>query len=90
VYEKSSRPVPEQVRLKARRMIGRWQDCLVVLAVDAGQSEAHAQILAEQILVEIQGGLILATLMNNIAPFQRVLNRLPKLLSETSEHNPSG
>ncbi len=82
--------VPEQVRRKAPRMIGRWQDCLVVLAVDAGQSESHAQILAEQILVEIQGGLILATLMNNIAPFQRVLNRLPKVLSETPEYNPSG
>jgi len=85
--------VPKPVRRKARGMIGRWQDCLAALAVDAGQSEDCAKVLAEQILVEIQGGLILATLMNDVSPFQRVLDRLPKLLYINYTHstpNPKG
>jgi len=81
--------VPEAVRRKARGLVARWRDCLAVLAGDAGQSESRAKALAEQILVEIQGGLIIAALMNDIAPFQRVLNRLPQLLSETSEADPT-
>jgi len=77
--------VPEAVRKKARKVAGQWQDHLVSLVVEAGCSEGRAQAIAEQILVEIQGGLIVAALMNDAAPFRAVLDRLPTLVLDASK-----
>ncbi len=75
--------VPDSVRAKARAMTQSWRACLVVLAQDAGRTREDAESVAEEMLVAIQGGLILAALMDDIAPFQRALARFPALLTGT-------
>ncbi len=77
--------VPEAIREKARQMTEEWRDRLARLALDAGRSEGDASAIAEEMLVAIQGGLILAALMDDIAPFQRALARLPAMIAETTQ-----
>jgi len=76
--------VPKAVRQKARRIASQWRGHLASLVVEAGCSEERAQAIAEQILVEVQGGLIVAALMNNPSSFRAVLDRLPALVLDAS------
>jgi AcrR family transcriptional regulator len=72
---------PAPARHVALRIVTQWQDRLAGLAAEAGQPAARAAALAEQAIVEIQGGLIVAALTGDPAPFRRVLARLPALIA---------
>lgn len=75
--------VPRAVRLKTRRVVKQWEKQLTALIIDAGHSEEVALEIAEQMLVEIQGGLVVSMLKNDVTPFRRVLDRLSKIVLET-------
>ncbi|MGH1338675.1 MAG: TetR/AcrR family transcriptional regulator [Aureispira sp.] len=48
----------------------KWLQALTHLALDFGQSQAAAEILAMQSLVKIQGGLVVSVNLNNTQPFE--------------------
>lgn len=62
-----------------------WIDALASVAADSGHDSATAKRLAEEIIISIQGALVLARGRNTNAPFIRVLENLPRnLLAETT------
>jgi hypothetical protein len=48
--------------------------------VDAGLDAEQARLRAEDAIMQIQGSLVLARGLNDTAPFERVLQRLPEIL----------
>ena len=54
----------------------RWIAALADAFIRAGRASAQAQELAEEIVLEIQGAIVLARAMNDPAIFQRALNRM--------------
>lgn len=62
---------------------GAWIDALASVAADSGHDSATAKRLAEEVIISIQGALVLARGQNTNAPFMRVLENLPRnLLAE--------
>lgn len=57
-----------------------WIDSLAQVLIDAGFEEKLAHQKAEDAVLQIQGSLILARGLDDTAPFQRVLQRLPEEL----------
>ncbi|MDF0606145.1 TetR/AcrR family transcriptional regulator [Neisseriaceae bacterium TC5R-5] len=53
---------------------------LSTLAQTAGISKEWADHNAEQVLIELQGALVICRGLNNSAPFERMLQRLPTIL----------
>lgn len=53
---------------------------LSMVARDAGADEAPARLRAEQVLVELQGALVVARGMNDAAVFGRALARIPVIV----------
>ena len=68
-----------------RRHIGRsmaaWLKALATVARDGGATPAVARRRAEEALVRIEGGLVLARGLEDPGPFARVLQTLPELLA---------
>ncbi len=62
------------------RAFEAWIDALASLAVDSGHDPATAKRLAEEVIISIQGALVLGHGQNTNAPFVRVLESLPKTL----------
>lgn len=58
----------------------RLLDALSVVARDAGADAAQAKLRAEQVLVELQGALVVARGMNDAAVFGRALARIPAII----------
>jgi AcrR family transcriptional regulator len=56
--------------------VGHWQQALIDLAKESGQSPARAKIWAEDVLITIEGSLVLARAMDDPKIFQRALRRL--------------
>lgn len=54
----------------------RWIAALVDALLRAGRDSAQAQELAEEIVLEIQGAIVLTRAMNDPTIFQRALNRM--------------
>ena len=62
-----------------------WIDALASVAADSGHDSATAKRLAEEVIIGIQGALVLARGRNTNAPFIGVLENLPRnLLAETT------
>jgi len=57
-----------------------WIDSLAQVLIDAGCEEKLARQKAEDAVLQIQGSLVLARGLDDTAPFQRVLQRLPEEL----------
>ncbi|MUL36919.1 TetR/AcrR family transcriptional regulator [Gloeocapsopsis dulcis] len=57
-----------------------WINSLAQVLIDAGFEEKLAHQKAEDAVLQIQGSLILSRCLNDTAPFQRVLQRLPEEL----------
>lgn len=53
---------------------------LAVVARQAGSADAEASHKAEQVLVEIQGALVVSRGMNDVTVFTRALARLPAII----------
>jgi TetR/AcrR family transcriptional repressor of lmrAB and yxaGH operons len=54
----------------------RWIAALADALTRAGRAKAQAQELSEEIVLEIQGAIVLARAMNDPGIFQRALNRM--------------
>lgn len=61
--------------VKAR--LRMWIDAIATVLIQSGLDETLAQHRAESALIAIQGSLILAQGLEDLAPFQRVLQTLP-------------
>jgi hypothetical protein len=56
--------------------IKQWEHALADLARETGQSAAKAAIWAEEVLITIEGSLVLARAKNDPQVFRRALKRL--------------
>jgi AcrR family transcriptional regulator len=81
--------VPEPARSKAVGILREWIDGLAALAVESGRTEDDARAAAEQALVEIQGGLIVGALLDDVSAFRHALDRLPGILFGGEEQSPN-
>jgi TetR/AcrR family transcriptional regulator, lmrAB and yxaGH operons repressor len=55
----------------------RWIDALAALAVETGIPRAAARLKAQDVVIRIEGALILSFGLDDLAPFQRTLRRIP-------------
>jgi hypothetical protein len=62
--------------------IKQWEQALADLAREAGQSAAKAAIWAEEVLITIEGSLVLARAKNDPQVFRRALKRLAQIFAE--------
>ncbi|MBD3884975.1 TetR/AcrR family transcriptional regulator [Phormidium tenue FACHB-886] len=62
------------------RSLTVWIDSLARLAIEAGIAPDLAHQRAEDVVLQIQGALVLARGLNDSAPFERILKRLPEIL----------
>jgi len=67
-----------QKRLRAA--FAAWIDALAELAVEAGQSKAHARVWAQDFVLGIEGALVLARGLDDPVPFRRVMRRCLRTL----------
>ena len=58
---------------------------LGAVAMEAGADATQAKLRAEQLLVELQGALVVARGTNDVAVFERMLGRLPAIILSGSE-----
>jgi AcrR family transcriptional regulator len=68
----------DQVELLLRK----WMGAIAQVLLEAGVEPSLAQELAEDAVILIEGALILSQGLNDLAPFQRTLQRLPQQLSD--------
>lgn len=61
----------------------RLLDALSAVARDAGADDAQARLRAEQVLVELQGSLVVARGMDDATVFGRALARIPRIILGT-------
>ena len=70
-----------QTPLKAA--FNEWIAALATLARDAGQPPARARVWAEEVVLSIEGALMLSRGLEDPEPFRRVLRRLPRTLARS-------
>jgi TetR/AcrR family transcriptional regulator, lmrAB and yxaGH operons repressor len=61
-----------------------WEDALVALAREAGYTPAKAAIWAEEVLITIEGSLVVARAKNDPPVFRQALKRLGRAFGERS------
>jgi TetR/AcrR family transcriptional regulator, lmrAB and yxaGH operons repressor len=59
-----------------------WIDAIVSVLAESGMDRALAQRRGEDAVIAIQGALILSQGLNDAAPFQRVMQQLPRELCQ--------
>ena len=60
----------------------RWIEAIAAVLTVAGLNETLARQRGEDAMIVIQGALILSHVLNDFAPFQRVLQQLPQQLCQ--------
>ena len=65
-----------------QRAVRATVDALAAVARECGAAPAEAARRAEQVVLEIQGALVLARAFGNRKPFERVLKALPERITE--------
>ncbi len=60
-----------------QQALNTWIEALAQVLIEAGLDPDQARIRAEDAVLQIQGALVLARGLQDTAPFQRVLQRLP-------------
>lgn len=68
-----------------RASFGAWLESMAAVARESGAEAAEARRRAEEALIGIQGALVLVRIEGDHAPFERILNSLPALLSGGAE-----
>lgn len=63
-----------------RQALKAWIDAIAEVLIEAGIERSLARERAEDAILQIQGSLVLVRGLNDIAPFERVLGRLPEML----------
>jgi TetR/AcrR family transcriptional repressor of lmrAB and yxaGH operons len=64
-------------KLQLRAIFDEWIDALAVALVDGGLSHSLARARAEAAVMRIEGALVLARAMDDVALFGRALKQLP-------------
>ncbi|MGG6298261.1 TetR/AcrR family transcriptional regulator [Leptolyngbya sp. AN02str] len=67
---------------KVQGLIASWIEAIATVLQAAGMEPAIARLRGEDAIIAIQGSLILAQGLGNVAPFQRVLRDLPQTLCD--------
>ncbi|MGZ3506485.1 MAG: LmrA/YxaF family transcription factor [Vulcanimicrobiaceae bacterium] len=62
------------------KSFSKWVDALQAIAVEAGLPKKQARERAEDVVLMIQGALVLSGGMDDPAPFKRVLRKIPQTL----------
>lgn len=70
----------ELFQAQIQQALKLWIDTLADVLVDAGLDEQVARTRAEDAVIKIQGALIVAQGLKDVAPFERVLQHLPEEL----------
>ncbi|MBD6618859.1 TetR/AcrR family transcriptional regulator [Komarekiella sp. 'clone 1'] len=65
---------------KIQALLRTWIDEIATVLIEAGLDKSLARQRGEDAVIAIQGSLILAQGLNDLAPFQRVVKRLPQEL----------
>jgi TetR/AcrR family transcriptional regulator, lmrAB and yxaGH operons repressor len=65
---------------KIRVALEEWIGAIAEVLTETGVNPTLAKHRAEDAILQIQGALVLARALENTAPFQRLLQRLPKQL----------
>ncbi|MEH1947643.1 MAG: hypothetical protein V7K77_11920 [Nostoc sp.] len=67
-------------RTKVHNLLHTWINEIANVLIEAGLDNLLARQRGEDAIITIQGSLILAQGLNDLAPFQRVVKRLPEEL----------
>jgi AcrR family transcriptional regulator len=67
---------------RVQRLLQMWITAIATVLLEAGMAEELAHQRGEDGVIAIQGALILAQGLGNPAPFQRVIQQLPKELCQ--------
>ncbi len=67
---------------RVRTLLQSWIDAIAAVLMEAGMDEELARQRGEDGVIAIQGALILSQGLGNPAPFQRVIEQLPKELCQ--------
>lgn len=65
---------------RVQKLLGMWMNAIAAVLIEAGMDEELARQRGEDGVIAIQGALILAQGLDNPAPFQRVIQQLPREL----------
>jgi TetR/AcrR family transcriptional regulator, lmrAB and yxaGH operons repressor len=67
-------------RTKVQTVLRAWIDAIADVLIESGLNESLAKERAENALITIQGALIVAHGLDDLAPFERVVKQLPQEL----------
>ncbi|PZV08990.1 MAG: TetR/AcrR family transcriptional regulator [Leptolyngbya sp.] len=67
---------------RVRSLLKLWMDAIATILIEDGMDEGLARQRGEDGIIAIQGALILAQGLGDAAPFQRVIEQLPKQLCQ--------
>ena len=76
---------PDALRQGVRGAYAAWLSAFTGAAREAGLMPAQARSRAEQALLEIEGSLVIARVLNDARPFRKVLAALPHRLTSLNE-----
>lgn len=65
---------------KVQMLLQTWIEAMAAILVEAGLDEVTAKQRGEDAAIAVQGALILAQGLNDVAPFKRVIKQLPQQL----------
>jgi AcrR family transcriptional regulator len=71
----------EELKAALKGAMQAWIDAFAEIAKESGLSSATARSRAEEAVVRFEGALIVARVLGDKAPFERVLRLLPELLT---------
>lgn len=63
-----------------QRALNVWVDALAQVLIEAGLDAQRSRYRAEDAILQIQGAIVLARVLDDTTPFKRVIDRLPKEL----------
>jgi AcrR family transcriptional regulator len=66
--------------VQIRQALKVWIDAIAEVLIEAGIERSLARQRAEDAILQIQGSLVLVRALDDTAPFERVLQRLPETL----------
>ncbi|MFT4112650.1 TetR/AcrR family transcriptional regulator [Silvibacterium sp.] len=72
---------PEALKAGLRGAMQAWIKAFADVARESGLSPAAARARAEEAVIRIEGSLIVARVLGDIAPFERTIKLLPDLLT---------
>lgn len=70
---------------RIKSLLQRWIHLIAAVLIEAGIEPEQADERAEDAITSIQGSLILVQLLDDLSPFQRMINQLPDWLCRDAD-----